>query len=92
MALTPIANSLLTRPLDRPEDGKRIVVILSKGLYGDWLKASAADSMGNIQRAAVKPGSLEQGGWYSQNSTDHLSRIKHFCTDLLPLSVALGII
>lgn len=29
----------------KPQDEKRMVVILPRGLYGDWLKASAGDSM-----------------------------------------------
>jgi putative SOS response-associated peptidase YedK len=33
------------RNYHKPQDEKRMVVILPKGLYGDWLKASAADSM-----------------------------------------------
>ncbi len=33
------------RNYHKPEDEKRMVVILPKGLYGDWLKAPAADSM-----------------------------------------------
>ena len=33
------------RNYHKPEDEKRMVVILPKGLYGDWLKASTSDSM-----------------------------------------------
>lgn len=29
----------------KPQDEKRMIVILPRGLYGDWLKAPAADSM-----------------------------------------------
>lgn len=29
----------------KPEDEKRMVVILPRGLYGDWLKAPAGESM-----------------------------------------------
>lgn len=33
------------RNYHKPEDEKRMVVILPKGLYGDWLKAPAGESM-----------------------------------------------
>lgn len=33
------------RNYHKPQDEKRMVVILPKGLYGDWLKAPAGDSM-----------------------------------------------
>nr|WKV17809.1 hypothetical protein [Pseudomonas sp. AU10] len=33
------------RHYHKPQDEKRMVVILPKGLYADWLKAPAADSM-----------------------------------------------
>lgn len=33
------------RNYHKPQDEKRMVVILPKGLYGDWLKASASESM-----------------------------------------------
>lgn len=33
------------RNYHKPEDEKRMVVILPKGLYADWLQASASDSM-----------------------------------------------
>ncbi|PHN59688.1 hypothetical protein AO268_30660 [Pseudomonas sp. ICMP 8385] len=39
------SNNELMRNFHRPEDEKRMVVILPKGLYGDWLRASAAESM-----------------------------------------------
>lgn len=33
------------RNYHKPQDEKRMVVILPRGLYGDWLKAPASDSM-----------------------------------------------
>ncbi|WP_017739318.1 SOS response-associated peptidase [Pseudomonas sp. CBZ-4] len=38
-------NNELMRNFHRPEDEKRMVVILPKGLYADWLRAPAAESM-----------------------------------------------
>ena len=38
-------NHPFMRNYHKPQDEKRMVVILPKGLYGDWLKASASDSM-----------------------------------------------
>jgi putative SOS response-associated peptidase YedK len=38
------------RNYHRPEDEKRMVVILPKGLYRDWLAAPASDSMEFMRR------------------------------------------
>ncbi len=38
------------RNYHRPEDEKRMVVILPKGLYKDWLAANASDSMEFMRR------------------------------------------
>jgi len=38
------------RNYHKPEDEKRMVVILPKGLYADWLNASASDSMEFIRQ------------------------------------------
>lgn len=38
-------NHPFMRDYHKPEDEKRMVVILPKGLYGEWLKASPSDSM-----------------------------------------------
>lgn len=44
------SNNELMRNFHRPKDEKRMVVILSKGLYGDWLRASAVQRMEFIRQ------------------------------------------
>ncbi|MCF5725099.1 SOS response-associated peptidase [Pseudomonas syringae] len=44
------SNNELMRNFHRPEDEKRMVVILPKGLYADWLRAPAAESMGFMRQ------------------------------------------
>lgn len=43
-------NHELMRNYHRAEDEKRMVVIFPRGLYADWLSASAAESMGFMRR------------------------------------------
>jgi len=40
----------LMKNFHRPEDEKRMVVILPKGFYGDWLNATAVNSYEFLKR------------------------------------------
>ncbi len=42
------------RDYHKPQDEKRMVVILPRGLYGDWLKAPASDSMEFMRQYLAK--------------------------------------